>query len=269
MSMFISFNFKTAWTVARRLGEHLRAHGMDAWWLRQRIDRAQLDPVISIAFDNCQRCLILLTTPKLSTWQLAECLTLRQKFANRMPGQVPKECFLFARASDLCPKKPKLPFFDGCQEIVFDSRDFTKLDLSFLSSTPPGLIPLTCGGGRRPRIDRRPAFRARRGQHLLHGHFVQDRETMRPRFCWVLLRDTLGRLYVQQPRPTVTHNQRWAAPNIVIGDGIDAVLLTAVEEPVHLEIVDRVLHQDYGAISDAQFIASLDIIDKLEFTPPG
>ncbi len=267
MSVFLSFNFATGDALAKTIGGNLRELGQDPWWFDRPIPLDQLDPMIGLALGNCTRCIVLLTRPQMSNWQMAEIVTIRHVFSTRLPGGLARECFIFARATDLVPIRESLPLFQGSEQIEFHSRDAAKVDFSFLGDTPPALVPVTCGRNRAPRIILDPDFKPVRGQHLIHGDFVPYSGPTRERHCWVFLRDKEERLYIQQPRPTVTHLNRWAAPNIVVGPDITSIVLAAVDDAAHRDIVDLVLNQNYGAIKDEAMIRSLDILGQLEFAP--
>lgn len=265
MSVFISFNYKSGRQVAKVIARKLKAQGLDAWWFPGVLNHNQLDSMISLALANCSRCILLWTNEPMSGWQTAEISTIRHQFRERVPGGVAEECFIVARAVDVVPKNRKLPLFLGCEYVDFSTDRPEALDFSFLDATPPGLVPVTCGNGRSPRIVRSPDFKPVRGHHLIHGEFVPQSESARSRHCWIFLRDHERRLYIQQPRPTVTHMRRWAAPNIYIGANITAIMLAAADDATHRKIVNLVLSQSYGAIEDAELVASLEILDQLEF----
>lgn len=58
-----------------------------------------------------------------------------------------------------------------------------------------------------------------------------------------------GEFYVQQPRPVVTHKQRWYAPNIVIGDKhVKSIVLVSLDEEAHRQAKKRVLRGEFGGI---------------------
>jgi hypothetical protein len=230
MSIFISFNFETGEAIAKEISKTLRTQGMDAWWFDKPIPPDQLDPMIGLALANCTRCIVLLTKPQMSNWQMAEIVTIRHVFSTRLPAGMARECFIFARATDLAPKRELLPLFHGSEQIKFHSRKAAKLDFRFLGATPPALVPVTCGNGLRPRIICDSDFEPIPGQYLIHGDFMHYSGPTNERYCWIFLQDNRGRLYIQQPRPTVTHTKRWAAPNIVIGSKITGILLAAVDD---------------------------------------
>lgn len=267
MSIFLSFNFKTGEKIAIGVEQALRKRGLDAWWFPEPVSPQQLDSMVSLALGNCDRCIVLLTNDPVSGWQMAEITSIRQVFSSRMPSGMGHECFVFLRATNLVPSHDPLPMFQDSQYVDFSSDDISALDLSFLDSPPPGMVPITCGPNRKPRILRKSSTKMARGRHILYGDFDAYEGEPSERNCWIFLKDVYGQFYIQQPRPTITHRDRWAAPNIVLGSEIAEILLTAADDATHRKIVNLVLSESFGAIKDQDLIGSLDILDRVSFDP--
>ena len=123
--------------------------------------------------------------------------------------------------------------------------------------------PLTSGEGRQPYFHdlTEPEYSA--GHHVFTGGIKTVADNLALRYRWLFLEDREERWYIQHPRPTFTHSERWIAPAVCIGDeNSQAVVLVSVSPATHKKIVASVLLAQWGALYQHDFKES-KIIERL------
>ncbi len=270
MSIFISFNFATGNEVAHKIAKELLHHRLDPWWFPDPLPEDQISNVVETALGNCQSC-ILVWSRKLTEWQTIEVATIRQILGQRAPAGDPTDMFLIFRNSEdeYIRKQKTLPLLQHSEYIDYRESDVVIPNLSHLANYIPSVESLIYANNRRPHFNKMEDFRPESGRHVLAGGFIEEskNENIPSRHCWVLLEDVHGNLYIQQPRPTITHYFRWIMSNIQIGPNISGVILCAVGPKAHALFVEKVLRRNFGAIYKTELPDDYEEVDRLTFPP--
>jgi hypothetical protein len=65
-------------------------------------------------------------------------------------------------------------------------------------------------------------------------------------FVWVVLHDTYGHYYLQDPPVTLTTDGNWHAKNLHIGHDIDEIIFVQVTQRGHQGFLQKVKDNDWG-----------------------
>lgn len=262
MSVFISYNYDAGHEMAAEIDRALLRSGIDAWWLKERLREEQVDGAVERAMAACERCIIVWSGPELSSWQRAEIEAIRLRLMLRHPPADTTDFFMVIRGPDVPKDGHPLPLLGYSEYIEYPKEDDEPLDFSYLVDYAPGARPLFAGGGRSPFLQPLGGSVCSRGQRAFTGSLRDDQTQKEKRFCWVFLEDSERQWYLQAPRPTFTHADRWIAPAVHIGSKISAVVLAAAGHEAHRHLISSVLNAEWGAL-DRGALGDLQEIDRL------
>lgn len=268
MSVFISYNFDTGKKTAEMVSTELARCGIDTWWISDNLKTHQLDEIIERVLSTCQRGIIIWSTLDLSEWQRTEIEAIRQRLLSRRPVDDPTDFFMILRHEAILENLPEdhskhLPLLEMSEYI-----DYTPgygIDLSQLIDYTSRHLPLIIKDRKIPQLHPITDSKCALGKRVITGTFKDEENQINGQNCWVLLVDTKGLWYVQQPRPTFTHAHRWIAPSIYIGQGIVEIILIAASHDSHRIIVNKVLAGEFSGCEKEDF-GETTIIDRLKIT---
>jgi hypothetical protein len=272
MNVFITYNYKTGWHIAKATASALEDLGLDPWWFPGPADAEQIDLMVTAAAENCRVCVVVWSSPHVSDWQLAEIMGLWHRLAPAWPGSDPTDAFVVLRniSHSQIKERRTLPFLAHSEYLDYGANGNDTLpDLGRLRDWHPGTQFLSCESGRAPEFAE-GALRTTPnvGRHVLIGRFTE--RSVGPRSgwkCWIVFEDLHNNVYVQQPRPTVTHPGRWIATNVYIGRGIKAVTLRACGPGAHRFLKERTLLGEFGGIPHGEFPKDYVDVDRRDFSP--
>ena len=171
------------------------------------------------------------------------------------------------RNKDILPNS-HLPLMECSEYIDYGMPGKKEVpDLSHLTGILPGQIPLTIGISQKKPCFHLSEVQYSQGKQVFIGGFKEDNVQSELQYCWLLLEDKEGRWYIQHPRPTLTHANRWISPSVCISDKhIRYIVLIAANLQAHKNIVSKVLAGVWGAIDpkDLNKVTELDRVRILE-----
>lgn len=304
MTTFISFNFLSGFCAAMVAASQLESHGEDCWWFPEPMEPAQLDDAVDTALANSNRCLLIWSKAELTPWQFFEICRIRDHLAKRTPAGDPTDMFIILRnvgdtdikSESTLPMFSHCEYIDYCDELgangkrlsnecphVWGKNDAPEClsnspfhcefseniklpDLSYFTGFAPSITPLTYSGDKKPIFNRKIGFKPAQGRHVLIGEYQygQNNESGLTLNCWIFLEDLWGKLYVQQPRPTITHAFRWLATNIHLGPNIKTIILAGLGPCSNRIMINKVLRKEWGSIEQDTLPNDFLIIDKIE-----
>jgi uncharacterized Fe-S cluster protein YjdI len=264
MSTFISYNYNTGYRSAKVLVNELRKIGNDPWWFPDAVSKRQVKAMVESSLSNCNSCILIWSSEILSNWQNYEANRIWFEFMNRTHTKDPTDMFVIFK--DCRIKSNVLPLFDNSEYIDFDCIALDFPNLSFLEEHLPSMHPLVIKENKQPYFKKIDNFRPEQGIHSFVGEFKKvEIDNIINKHCWILIKDINGDLYIQQPRPTVSHQNRWFAANINLGPEIKEVILAAVGWKTNLILSKKVLSRSWGSIKCYELGKDYVEIDRIRF----
>jgi hypothetical protein len=259
MDYFISYNHDTAKDIVEELSKRLFEMGTSCWWLDKPLAPSTLHTAVQTAMESCHRCIVIWTTERLSHWQETEIATCRHLFWTRAPLQDPDERFVVLRLKS--NREKKIPMLNG---EYLDLDDVGTLALAPIV-TALGPQSLVYNGRMKHEFAEHTPLSP--GVHTIIGRSIDSPlEVRSPRQCWVVLTDAHG-IYVQQPRPVVTHQQRWCASNVHIGDRLKEARLIACGWESHRQLTRRVVTQNWSQMPFSELAEDYELLDRRPIRP--
>ena len=256
MSIFISYNYATGFKAAQAIAAQLESYGIDVWWLPAPLQLNQVDMVVEQALAVCQRCIVIQSSEHLSDWQHTEVDSIQQRLKSYHPPTDVVDFFMVVRVpygeDDTMPKRP-IPLLQCSEYIDCPVVGAEVTELKNIRDHVPGLSPLKFKRNRLPYLHTRAGNDCTRGRWSFTGGFKDTEYSGNDRYCWLFLEDHKGKWYIQHPRPTLTHAQRWIASSVVIGSNITAAVLAALSLEAHHQMVAEVLTAQWGALYPIDF----------------
>lgn len=268
MSIFISYNHDTGSELALKVASKLRNNRLDPWWFPEKLHPEQVDGMVDHTLVNCNRCIFIWTQVTPSNWTFAELMSIRNYFRKRLPSEDASEAFLIIR--DLgqgIGSNDTIPLFTDCQYINYNSE--TDLDFSFLSTGVPGVEPLTAGYFQYPKLAKDFLHDIHIGKRILHGPIIKEKNSLEfdSRYVWIMLKDKFNNLYIQQPRPTITHKGRWGSAKVHLGKDITDIILYATDSIAHKYIAESIMKQNYSGRQLSDLPGDYYELDRVSFPP--
>lgn len=258
MDYFITYNHKTGRDYVEQLSERLFACGIGCWWLANPCPETQLDEVVRIAMESCSRCIVVWTTRELTPWQHMEVSVCHLHFRQRAPSRDPAEQFVVLRSvtDGKIGAADRIPLLTITEYLDFDSILSLNLD-PITTAVGPRL--LVYDGTVKPHFAEHSPLPA--GIHAITGAVTNGPGPCGPKQCWIVLSDDYG-IYVQQPRPVMTHQGRWCASNVHVGRGLKRALLLACGKESHRHLAGLVLAHEFGQTPWRKLAEDFEILDE-------